>query len=436
MRSLLQLILAMFCAAATRPDLSGRITSSDGRPLANATAYVYTAGVKVGASAFCPSCYPDCGKSSVTDADGVFTLRSLDPELRFRILVAADGYKPAFITGVDPAEGKWPEAKLDPMPRDLEPTHVLKGRVIDPKGQPVLGAIVTPHGCKTADRRWWGSMPGVDAMSITNSRGEFILTSDKPAIAYDLRIEARGLARRNFALVPLGAEERVLQLSDGATVAGRILKDGKPLANVEIGLVQHNRGVEDFVGAETIGTDAQGRFSFVNVGPSGDWYVYGLMHSIGSQGAVAAETVRVLGDNSVSDVGDLVVSASHTLSGRVVLSDGQPIPPKTRLTVSRDGPWDSQTVILDADGRFSVSGLPTESFHVFTSVKGYHLSRQNRSLELLNLTFLRGRIDRDINDLTILLEPGPIQRPDPASRMDDGAKSFKLGQLPLEGARS
>ena len=434
MKSILVLILAMFCMAATRPDVRGRITSSDGRPLANATAYVYTAGVKVGTSSFCPSCYPDCGKSSVTDADGVFALRSLDPELKFRILVVADGYKPAFITGIDPAEGKWPEARLDPMPRELEPTHVLKGRVLDPKGQPVLGAVVTPRGCKTADRRWWGAMPGVDAMSITNSRGEFILTSDKPAIAYDLRVEARGLARRNFALVPLGAEERILQLGDGATVAGRILKDGKPLANVEIGLVQQNRGVEDFVGADTIGTDAQGRFSFVNVGPGGDWLVYGLMHSMAGHGAVATETVRVLGDNSVSDVGDLVVSAAHTLSGRVVLSDGQPIPPKTRLIASRDGAWDSQTVMLDADGRFSVSGLPTETFNVSTSVRGYHFSRQNRSLDLLNYTFLRGRIEHDINDLTILLEPGPLQRPDPAQRSVDAAKNHQLGETPLDGA--
>jgi hypothetical protein len=37
------------------------------------------AGVKVGDSTSCPSCYADCGKRAITDHAGAYTIASLDP---------------------------------------------------------------------------------------------------------------------------------------------------------------------------------------------------------------------------------------------------------------------------------------------------------------------------------------------------------------------
>ena len=101
---------------------------------------------------------------------------------------------------------------------------------------------------------------------------------------YDLKVEACDLATQNFELLPLGETSHELRLAEGATVIGRLLKDGKPLAGVEVGIVQENRTAGHFTGARSIGTDAAGRFTFSNIGPVGNWSVYGLMSSMQGQG--------------------------------------------------------------------------------------------------------------------------------------------------------
>src|SRR4051812_19741761 len=87
-------LVPMFCAAA---DVAGRVTGDAGASVPSAPLFVYTAGPKVGTSPFCPSCYPDCGKSAKTDATGNFTLPGLSTELRFQLLVVAKGYVPQFV---------------------------------------------------------------------------------------------------------------------------------------------------------------------------------------------------------------------------------------------------------------------------------------------------------------------------------------------------
>jgi protocatechuate 3,4-dioxygenase beta subunit len=411
--ALILTLLAIASTAATRPDLKGKVLNADGKPIVGATALMYTAAVKHGVSPFCPSCYADCGKKAVTDADGTFTITSLDPELVFRVLVVADGYKPAFVKKVDPAGGAI-EAKLTPLPSDLDPKLALKGRVVDASGKPVVGAIVSAEGCKIPDgQRWWGTVDHVDPLSISNARGEFLMVCSKPTSAIDLRIEARGLATKNFQLVPVGAEER-LTLTEGATVTGKVLgTDGKPLANIMVGIVQEDRRCEVYTGHQEIGTNDRGEFSFVNLGPEGDWVVYGIMTSVKDHGAaIAATKVRVDGDGTTTDAGEIRAAKGFRLAGQVVLSDGKPVPAGTRIIVDRDRAWDSQLPTLDAEGRFDVSGIPGgELIGVDVSVPGYHLSRKNVSLDRMNMTGLEGLVDRDITDLRILMEPGPVQRP-------------------------
>lgn len=79
-------------AAADRPDLKGRV-HADQSPVPNALVFIYTAGPRTGTAVVCPSCYPDCGKQTKTDAAGAFEIPSLDPALLFRLLVIAPGYE-------------------------------------------------------------------------------------------------------------------------------------------------------------------------------------------------------------------------------------------------------------------------------------------------------------------------------------------------------
>jgi hypothetical protein len=421
MRTFAIALLVLCGLGADRPNLRGRVVSPDGRPIYGATVSIYTAGVRTGTSPYCPSCYADCGKSAVTDSAGNFAIESLDPELVFRVLVVAEGYKPAFVVRVDPSSGPI-EAKLQHLPTDLDPKRMLLGRVIGPHGEPVVGASVFP---KTFVRH-------VDPLSITNARGEFLLSGDQPLVPLALGVEARGLAPHVFEDVAMGDKPVQLQLGEGATVSGRLLLDGKPLGNVEIGLIQEDRRVPRCTGERTIGTSADGRFQLSNIGPPGIWHLYAHMTSLGNRGATHYKAVEVEGDGTSADAGDLIVGPAYTLSGRIVLSDGKPVPSGTRVHIGLEDTWDSQIVMADEKGRFTAIGIPAEDVTVGVIVKGYRLTKSNLSLNLLNMTFLEGKVDQNISNLAVLLEPGEIERPNFDQQLAEA--TGQLQKQPIQGA--
>jgi len=130
-----------------------------------------------------------------------------------------------------------------------------------------------------------------------------------------------------------------------------------------------------------------------------------LIGTIKGGGAVEAKAVRLAGEGATTDVGDLPVVRGHRIKGQVLLSDGKPIPPKTRLMVSREHAWDSTRVELDTDGHFEISGLPTERYTLNVSLRGYRISSKNHSVDSQNPFRLVGTIDQNIDTLKILMEP-------------------------------
>src|SRR5262249_3273252 len=116
-----------------------------------------------------------------------------------------------------------------------------------------------------------------------------------------------------------------------------------------------------------------------------------------------------------TDAGVMEVGPPRRLAGRVVFADGKrDIPKGTTLTVSRENGWDSRRVDVGPDGRFEGKGLPPEMVSVRLSFPksrrftpdGYRFSRQNKCLDPANPWRLMGRLNRDVDDLVILLEPG------------------------------
>lgn len=422
--------------SVAKSDLTGVVSADDGKPVTGATVYIYTAGVRTGYSPYCPSCYADCGKRTTTDAEGRFEIKGLDPELVFRVLTVADDYEPKFAKKVDPAKGEL-AITLSPR-RELPsiPKRWLKGRVIDGDGKPIVGAMVEPMGRKTAHGRMWGELPMVDPMAISNASGEFVLTSREDIEALDLQIHARGMVTRNFELVEMGKPAADYPLYIGSFVKGRLVKDGKPLPGVEMGLVQKDRRVPNFVGPYTIATDDEGRFMFSNVVPNEMMAVYAKMDSLKSLGSAA--TGCLTGPNGkTTEVRDLEVRNAYTISGKVILSDGKPIPKGIKFIVSRDRAWDSQVLDLAEDGKFHVDGIPPEVISVDVTIPGYRLSRKNVSLDAINGFGIKGVVNHDIDNLTILLEPGEFDRDDSKLTEEEDQKRIKdfmkLETQPLQG---
>ena len=411
----------------------------DGRPIAGATIKVYSAAVRVGTSPYCPTCYADCAKQATTDNEGQFQIASLDPTLIFRLLAIADGHQPRFIDKVDPSAAEPIDVRLVARTIPDDPTRVVCGVVYDPAGSPAVRAVVEPYGCKTSQRRhWYGSMTGVDALAVTDVAGKFVLVCDQPVEAVDLMVEARGALRRNVPLVPSGLEPKRIDLELGTTIEGRVVRDGRGVPGVSVGVLQAERSMDTNLGPYQIGTDAEGRFSLPNLPAGQKLRVYGIMDTLREMGTVANREFESAKDG-ISQLGDLPIEKACRLSGRVALADGKPVPPHTRVMIVRDDTRDSTFAETDADGHFVATGIPLELIEILISIPGYHISPKNQSFEPLNANNLKGLMPHEINDLIILLEPGKPIRPD----ISDGetnklvfAKYQRLKTRPIMGVTS
>jgi uncharacterized GH25 family protein len=322
------------------------------------------------------------------------------------VLVIARGYEPTFFTKVDPAAGRF-EARLQPRPAtNLPPSHIVCGRVVDEEGEPVENAVVSLDGLRQGDTTHGSPPEGTDPLAVTDERGEFFLSSREAFDAMNLEVEARRFARKQFNDVRGGTNRHVLTITEGAALTGRLLKNGKPLKGVALGVVSKDRSIENFTGDFVIGTMDNGDFLFSNLPPNRHYYLYGIMSSLTNHGAVPLRLVHVEGDGSTKNVGELNVVPGLRLAGQVKLADGSKLPPNTRLSVSSDEAWDVLAVELGADGLFDLRNVPPGTHNVGVRVKGYRLAAANASLDTLNPFHLVGQLNTDKTNLTVLLEPG------------------------------
>ncbi len=146
-----------------------------------------------------------------------------------------------------------------------------------------------------------------------------------------------------------------------------------------------------------IGTREDGTFSLTNVPAGRIWYLYGKMESLASRG-VAADLVEceTKDDGQIVNVGDIQVKPAYTLRGKIVLSDGRPIPPDMRVTLSSDRGVDSQMTVLAGDGGFEFKGLASGVYSIEPGVRNYRFEGGFGQEALVN---------RDIDNLVLTLQP-------------------------------
>ena len=397
------LVCTSLSFAAERVTLTGKVTDNLGKPLDDATVMIYHAGVKKGYNVYCPSCYVDCGKRTATDRTGSFTISGLDPDLWFEILVVRDGYEPTFVKKIDPARGPAEAAKLAPrLPVD-DPSRVARGLIVDPHGSPLRSVVIEPIGVGQSDgRSHYGTIEGLEPVAVTNAKGEFELSYSSKASGMMVQVEARGMAPKIIS-IPTGEERTRIALSDGAIIRGRLMNEGKPVGGAELGLIAKERG--GYGGALKvignpyqeirIGTQPDGTFVIPNVPSNVEWYVYGKMQSIAPLGATDPVACTTTKDGAEVDVGDIRIHPGHRLRGKITLSDGAPIPGNMRVSLDSDRIWDTQTVIIGSDGRFEFTSIPTGSYKIWTSVRGYQMPQRE----------IATTIDHDVDDLAISLDP-------------------------------
>ena len=390
----------------SRPSITGSVTGVDGTPLAGVRVDISTAAPKVGRGIFCPSCYLDCGKWATTDDDGQFTIASLDPTLKFHLVLTHPEYQTLQTPLIDPA-GEAVSLSLDPLSEDIDPSRVVLG-VVTQNGTPVAGALVDPHGAKTVDRRWWGRVDGVTP-TVTDAQGRFAMVLPDDYLGLDIRVEGHGFCGEQRELLKPGAEPQSIEVRTGATVTGRLMHHGQPVAGMSIAVVQLNRSTADDIFIAAVGdvTDSEGRFEIRYLPPDQRYCIYsvaGEAKRSESPFILTTKTFTMPGTDESRDLGDLEVSQPCSIRGRVVRSDGKPLPPNLRLSFGRDPAWDLVSALVEDDGSFEVTGLPPETYEVRVGDRDMVMASDQILFQMLSDVSFGIRLRQSIDDLVV-----PIQ---------------------------
>lgn len=433
----------------TAVDLSGKVLSTDGNaPIIGATVVVYSASPKPGKGATAAAASssddsaagaasPDIGKSATSDPEGKFTVAGVDSSMSYQFVVSADGFRPILLKKVDPSRGAV-TAKLKPIPKDLDPAMTLRGRVVDPNGNPVVGAKIEPFGVRDGTERWWGGFGGMSSIAepvtFTDANGEFLLIAKKPSLLLDVRVSGRGVAPQLVAQLDCGETVHDIAVGPGATMTGRLVKDGQPLAGAVIKLAQRDRGVETYVGDFTATTAGDGRFTIANLKPDENYRLIATMKSIAPKGAAVPMTeCASTSDGTSVDLGDITAVNGVTVSGQLVCSDGKAVPVGTRVTLSRWETSDPQEVKTTADGKFEFTAVPENAlFQLSATMTGYHVSSENQSYEPANARWLLGLVDGEITDLRVQMDPGPNEQGDYRSNKWNELQTTRLTGVPAQ----
>src|SRR5262249_40364668 len=146
----------------------------------------------------------DCAKSTRTAADGRFEITGLDRSLKFTVLASAPGRKTHLTGLMDPQAGPI-KCVLEPIPAGLPPERCVNVLIVDDGGHTIAGALLSPYGAETAERRWWGRVDGVDPM-VSDPDGRACLDVPDGFKAIDVEVTVPGYAGALALQLRPGAE--------------------------------------------------------------------------------------------------------------------------------------------------------------------------------------------------------------------------------------
>jgi len=287
------------------PHVAGRVVV-DGQPVAGATVRLWP-GVAL----------------ATTGADGRFDLG--EPSYGARKVVAAAPGRRAVSAPLPPGPAR-ENLELSLLPCGA----ALSGTVRDAAG----GGIARPFLSATAEEmRVIGETTGDDT-------GAFSLCV-APGTSY-VEVQAAGYATQGEAVEATGAARHDFVLSPEAVVEGRIVDDDQePIPSAIASGVGAGRGMAI--------ADESGAFRLVGLAP-GRIYV-----SCGAQGYTRGSvSSQVMATVERTAHVECQLHRGRTIAGRLVTADG----PAGELSVLASGPGGNGSATCDADGSFSMDGLP------------------------------------------------------------------------------
>ncbi|MEK7704621.1 MAG: carboxypeptidase regulatory-like domain-containing protein [Myxococcota bacterium] len=337
-----------------------RVTDSDGRPLAHASARLFLPAAAM--SSLAPPVI-----DYVADAGGRFEFRAPEDTV---IEASHPGYAPAH-KRLDASSAPGHEVVLElACDESVLTLLTLSGRVLDADDNPVPGARVTAHraaGDPFADERsWWNC--------DSDEEGRFALTGLGSG-DYALVATFAGMVPSSELVVTAGSTNAVLRLgAPGGSIIGTVRDEvtDRPVAGFVIVLsVAHSALDEMPIMAQSF-FDPHGRFALGPLQP-GRYRVRALTSGFAPSSAVWAEVEADL-DTRIA----LQLRAGGAVHGRVVdASSGTPLAQAHITIEGSDGGEGLPVPVLAEtraalDGTFSLSGLAPGLRSIRVGAAGHH----------------------------------------------------------------
>ncbi len=311
-------------------DVTGTVKAEDGAPIPGAELVVDGS--------------PALTRHARAADDGAYRLGNLANDAR-AVTVRADGYTTATL----PLPG---DGTLDVV---LKKDEELVGHVIDPDGKGTR-AFVRACGGERAEERWTTRPDGTFSVPRSLMACAFVAESDEHAPSLPRTPRDGGLS---------------LELRPGGKLEGRLVDAaGAPVRRFFVAVEAFSpEGREDAsvrTGATQSGDDPEGAFRLQKLAPGRYVLAYG------PTGGTPARSKPLVVTAGHTTTVTLTVALGGAVTGRVVGSDGQPLP---EVQVSLDGAVSGGAMpaggVTDAAGAFRLEHAPTGVFSVRFAKPGY-----------------------------------------------------------------
>jgi hypothetical protein len=271
------------------------------------------------------------------------------------------------------------------------------------------------------------------ATTVTDDSGHFSFEANfrGPVHLFLDRQRVRDWAYRPIADVTVPASEEVrIELIEGPSAGGRVVRNRAPAAGIGIALKLVEPATRDYFWLFREDSDDRGRFRFEHLPEGVEFWISAHRcpggdpqpsDSLPDDQTILPIRFRTGVDRTTVELGDFELRKGARLAGRVVLTDGKAIPENWVVAAGRPGAGGWVYSRLDKNGQFLIKGLPpgTIAAHVEqhwmanppgypVPVPGYRLSAQNKCLDPSNGFELVGQLDHDQSDLSIVLEPTKV----------------------------
>jgi protocatechuate 3,4-dioxygenase beta subunit len=338
-------------------ELSGRVTTAEGTPVAGAAVSAAEDGAVMGTMIPTHTLLArGDGREgwTATDANGRFTLR-VHPVVHHLSFHKA-GHAPKVVRGHDAATGQALSVVLDPA-------AAVRGRVVRSDGRGVAGVSLA-----LVDT---GSSLSIGS-GVTSADGTFDI-GDLAAGAYELTATHPELGIRETLAVEAPAAGVQITLAPRGAVRGRVVESAsrRPVTRFTVGVRSyggHDRTVP--------GEDAAGAFSIDDV-PLG---TASLMVTAEGFATRRIEEIAITADGEPPEV-EVALDAEAALAGRVTSERGESVP---AATVSAQGEGTvGAAAVSDEDGAFELRGVTAGELKLEIRAAGFTIERRTVDTRLV-----------------------------------------------------